>query len=254
MDPDSGKVGKAEKSITSPNRFEKLENLDPDVEDSVLEPSSSSETLKGSSRSSSKSADTDRKRDRDKSSASSSGSNYRGRKGNVVQHHRGVKGHSSEPETVGKSEGSSRTTGKNGHENELQTAKDSKNLENDSEWDDSRGTDTSNYKNASSSTSGIEAGPSHESLSGTEEQLDLSQDSLQQQAGKKRTSYSRVSCGQVGGRGSGKLYQFCKGKTQSNGGGRGIPRLPLFSKYLVYSYIMLIHHNIYYINRRYVGI
>lgn len=187
MDPDSGKIGKVEKSITSPNRFEKLENLDPDVDDSVLEPSSSSEALKGSSRSSSKSGDVERKRDRDKSGVSSSGSNHRGRKGGGSGA-RGVKG---EPETAGKS--SEGTTGKNKLEsNELLTTKDSKSLENDGEWSN---TDTTNCKNASSSSSGIEAGPSHESLSGAEDQLDLSQDSAQDQQGdgKRRISYSRVS-------------------------------------------------------------
>ena len=190
MDPDSGKIGKVEKSITSPNRFEKLENLDPDVDDSVLEPSSSSEALKGSSRSSSKSGDVERKRDRDKSGVSSSGSNHRGRKGGSAT--RGGKG---EPETAGKSNEGSRTTGKNELESELQTSKDSKSLENDSEWNNTDISGSTNCKNASSSSSGIEAGPSHESLSGAEEQLDLSQDSLQEQqgAGKRRISYSRVS-------------------------------------------------------------
>ena len=190
MDPDSGKIGKVEKSITSPNRFEKLENLDPDVDDSVLEPSSSSEALKGSSRSSSKSGDVERKRDRDKSGVSSSGSNHRGRKGGSAT--RGSKG---EPETAGKSNEGSRTTGKNELESELQTSKDSKSLENDSEWNNTDISGSTNCKNASSSSSGIEAGPSHESLSGAEEQLDLSQDSLQEQqgAGKRRISYSRVS-------------------------------------------------------------
>ena len=193
---DSGKIGKAEKFITSPNRFEKLENLDPDVDDSVLEPSSSSEALKGSNKSTSKSVDMEKKRDRDKIGTSSSGSNYRGRKGNVL---RGVK---SEPEMSGKQqsskheEGGSKATGNSKLENELQTSKDSKSLEiNDSELND---TDNSVGKNASTSTSGIEAGPSPESLvSGAEELLDSSQDSLQdQQDGgkkKKRISYSRVS-------------------------------------------------------------
>lgn len=185
MDPDSGKIGKVEKSITSPNRFEKLENLDPDVEDSVLEPSSSSEALKGSNRSSSKGGDVDRKRDREKSGASSSSSNYRGRKGGSSSVARGVKG---DPE-------GSKTTGKNETDNELQTSKDSKSLENDSECNETDISGSTNCKNASSSSSGIEAGPSHESLSGAEEQLDLSQDSLQEQQanGKRRISYSRVS-------------------------------------------------------------
>ena len=194
MDPDSsGKIGKVEKSITSPNRFEKLENLDPDVDDSLLEPSSSSEMLKGSNRSSSKSGgDVERKRDRDKSGVSSSSSNHRGRKGGGS----GMRGIKGDPEAAAgpKSNEGSRTTGKNELEkNELQTSKDSKNLENDSEWNSSGST---NCKNASSSSSGIEAGPSHESLSGAEDQqLDLSQDSLQEHQGdgKRRISYSRVS-------------------------------------------------------------
>ena len=209
MDGDSGKASKAEKSITSPNRFEKLENLDPDVDDSGLEPSSSSEALKGST--SSKNMDTEKRRDRVGSGASSS--NVKSRKGNIVHHHRGVKGHSSDPETMGKpktSEGS-RTTGKHSeHNNELQTFKDrldtsepkttslydSKGYDNESELNDSRYTDTSvsmNCKNTSSSTSGIEAGPSRESLSCPEEPLDLSQET--QQAVRKtvdRLSYSRV--------------------------------------------------------------
>ncbi len=199
MDPDSGKIGKVEKSITSPNRFEKLENLDPDVDDSLLEPSSSSEMLKGASRSASKSGGDveNRKRDRDKSGVSSSSSNHRGRKGGGGgSATRGVKG---DPEmAVGKSnEGGSRTTGKTELEkNQLQTSKDSKNLENDSEWNNTDISGSTNCKNASSSSSGIEAGPSHESLSGAEDQqLDLSQDSLQehQGVGTRRISYSRVS-------------------------------------------------------------
>ena len=194
MDPDSGKIGKVEKSITSPNRFEKLENLDPDVDDSVLEPSSSNEALKGSSRSSSKSGDADRKRDRDKSGVSSSGGSQRGRKGGGSAT-RGVKG---EMEMAGKSTEGSRTTGKSELESNelLQTSKDSKSLENDSEWNNTDISGSTNCKNASSSSSGIEAGPSHESLSGAEEQLDLSQDSLQEQPsdGKRRISYSRVNC------------------------------------------------------------
>lgn len=210
MDGDTGKANKAEKSITSPNRFEKLENLDPDVDDSGLEPSSSNEALKGSL--SSKNTDTEKRRDRVGSGTTSSG--VRSRKGNIVHHHKGVKGHSSDPETTGKpktGEGS-RTTGKHSeHHNELQTIKDrqdtsseskrtslydSKGIDNESELDDSRYTDTSlsmNCKNASSSTSGIEAGPSHESLSCPDEPLDLSQET--QQAVRKtvdRLSYSRV--------------------------------------------------------------
>jgi hypothetical protein len=200
MDPDSGKIGKVEKSITSPNRFEKLDNLDPDVDDSLLEPSSSSEMLKGASRSSSKSGGDveNRKRDRDKSGVSSSSSNHRGRKGGGGggSATRGVKGDSET--AVGKSnEGGSRTTGKTELEkNQLQTSKDSKNLENDSEWNSTDISGSTNCKNASSSSSGIEAGPSHESLSGAEDQqLDLSQDSLQehQGIGMRRISYSRVS-------------------------------------------------------------
>lgn len=218
VDGDASKA--AEKSITSPNRFEKLENLDPDIDDSVLEPSSSSEALKGSS---SKNADTDKKHDRERTSNSGSGVgsvstsssavNSRGRKGNVVYHHRGVRGHSSDPEMAGKSRNSESTksTGKN-NEQERESTKtsqdklnksdlkrtssndSSKNLENSSELNESKCTDTSlSMKNTSASTSGIEAGPSQESLSCAEEQLDLSQDGQDSKRKmSERTQYSRV--------------------------------------------------------------
>ena len=214
MDGETGKASKAEKSITSPNRFEKLENLDPDVDDSVLEPSSSSEALKGSS--ASKSTDAERKRDREKSagigggSTSSSAGNHRGRKGNVVyQHNRGGKGHSNEPEVAGKIKNidGNRAAGASEQDSEIiQTVRDrhdrsdskrassydpTKSLDNDS----SEMNDTSlslNCKNASSSTSGIEAGPSHESLSCPDEQLELSQEEREKRM-EGRISYSRVS-------------------------------------------------------------
>lgn len=210
MDGDTGKAGKAEKSITSPNRFEKLENLDPDVDDSVLEPSSSSEALKGSSRSSSKNVDSERKRDRDRSSGgnSSIASNHRGRKGNPSTHHKVVKGHSSEPETIGKTKNDdgNKKTGKTEHESGVQEGQDTSeskrtsscidHQENDSELNESKYTDTSvslNSKYTSLSTSGIEAGPSHESLSSAEAPLDLSQDAKQAGTKTDRISYSRVS-------------------------------------------------------------
>ena len=216
VDGDTGKASKAEKSITSPNRFEKLENLDPDIEDSVLEPSSSMEVLKGSS---SKNTDTEKKRDRDRSGGgsgiSSSTVNHRGRKGGNIIYHKGVKGHSSDPEMAGKvrNHEGTKTTGKTEllESGEVQSSKvkrdksdfrrtssnDSRSLDNESDLNDSRLTDTSlstNCKNNTTSTSGIEAGQSHESLICPEEQLDLSQDA--QDARRKmaeRTSYSRVS-------------------------------------------------------------
>ena len=218
VDSETGKANKAEKSITSPNRFEKLENLDPDIDDSVLEPSSSIEALKGSS---SKSSDAEKKRDRDRSSGGGSGissstANHRGRKSGNIIYHRGVKGHSSDPEMAGKvrnHEGTSKTTGKNElvESSELHSSKgkrdksefrrtssnDSRSLDIESDLNESRYTDTSpsiNSKNTTTSTSGIEAGPSHESLSCTEEQLDLSQDALEaRRKMEERTSYSRVS-------------------------------------------------------------